>query len=73
MLLEVELGNSDPYEIADRLRSVLVPTHRNDVIERHYKFIVEGNGNSLYLSLLIKICIFLSSSKYDVFIGTSYA
>jgi hypothetical protein len=64
MRLELELGNSDPYEIADRLRSVLVPTNRNDVIERHYEFIVDGDGNSLHLFLLI---------EYDVFISTSYA
>jgi hypothetical protein len=64
MHLELELGNSDPYEIADRLRSVLVPTNRNDVIERHYEFIVDGDGNSLHLFLLI---------EYDVFISTSYA
>jgi hypothetical protein len=64
MHLELELGNSDPHEIADRLRSVLVHTHRNDVIERHYEFIVDGDGNSLHLFLLI---------EYDVFISTSYA
>jgi hypothetical protein len=42
------LGNPRAGEIADGLRSVLVPVGRDDSIERGYEFVVESNRNALH-------------------------
>ena len=46
--LLLDLGNSRSSEIADCLRSVLIPALDNEVIERRHELVVNGDCKSLH-------------------------
>src|SRR6516165_9038458 len=48
LLLNLNLSDSSPREIADRFRPVLIAAFGYDAIERHQEFVVKCDGNTLH-------------------------